>query len=486
MIKKYNKKSIIVFIIMLCLIVIGIGIYSYIQNIKAYAYVKVKINGQEVILTKDTVNDETINLETLNTQYDTIINLEKKNAKVKIDNKVIKEEEYNLGKINISSESKISLYIKYFGDFKYTKYTINTAPSDFPEYEVEGKTNENDEYYVTTFTRNSANTNYYIYKINNVGDITFYKKLLYKAFNFKKNECDGQIRYTYLEANRKKYDGIITCLPATLVVLNEKYEKVNEIKYEDEIFTDNHDYIYFNDDHYIICGYTQEMVQNIPGSEGEDKLVWNCRIKEVKNGEILWEFQTIKNPELYGYYNESGMKDNEYNSYEAINYTHFNSMDIDPEDGNIICSFREIDAILKINRTTGEVMWILGGIGDEFGLTKEQKFYKQHSASVLEDGGILLYDNSGKNENTRILIIKIDEKNKTVENYKSYELGIYIPSMGDVQAVNEEENIYLVTYGMGAKECAFEEMNLETLEPIFIFRNLTTKNFLYCVNKYKK
>ena len=43
-----------------------------------------------------------------------------------------------------------------------------------------------------------------------------------------------------------------------------------------------------------------------------------------------------------------------------------------------MCSFRNIDSILKIERGTGKILWILGGKGDHFGLTEEQKFSRQH------------------------------------------------------------------------------------------------------------
>ena len=168
---------------------------------------------------------------------------------------------------------------------------------------------------------------------------------------------------------------------------------------------------------------------------------------------------------------------------EYVNNMYFNSMEIDPLDGNLICSFRVIDAIIKINRTTGKIMWILGGKGDEFGLTQEQKFSKQHSISYLSDHSILIYDNGEEKQETRVIIVKLNEEKKQIEKYESYNLNIYAPRMGSIQKINEEEKKYLITYGSGKHESAFEEINIETLKVDFKFK-IVGDSTLYCVNKY--
>ena len=377
------KKKMIFIAILLTIMSISVIYYNYTQTTKNIennikneeilnqSYAKITINGEEILFFKHTPNDEPINLETLNIEYDTILNIETKDAEVKIGDKIIENIEYNIGKIKISNKNKIILHIKFLGEEEYKKYEINTLPSDFFQYELEGEPNENEEYYITFYDKVSSNSNYYIFKMNSKGEVTFFKKMSYynNAFNFKKQIINDKTRYTYLETSNFEYEGLISSLPATLVVLNEKYEKINEIMYdkEKEIYADNHDYVYLDDNHYIICGYTKETVNNFPGSE--NKSIWNCRIKEVKDDKILWEFESVKNKELYEYSNEV------YNSDNAFDYMRFNSMDIDPNDGNLICSFREIDAIIKISRTNGKIIWVLGGKGDQFGLTEEQKLH---------------------------------------------------------------------------------------------------------------
>lgn len=85
-------------------------------------------------------------------------------------------------------------------------------------------------------------------------------------------------------------------------------------------------------------------------------------------------------------------------------------------DGNLICSFRNLDAVIKLDRKTGEILWTLGGLGDEFNLTDNQNFSRQRNARITEDGYITLYDNGVKNQATRVVKIKLDEENKKLPN----------------------------------------------------------------------
>lgn len=60
----------------------------------------------------------------------------------------------------------------------------------------------------------------------------------------------------------------------------------------------------------------------------------------------------------------------------------------------MIASFRNLDEVLKIDRQTGEILWTLGGLGDDFGLTEEQLFSRQHYAKLTDTGTLLLFDNA--------------------------------------------------------------------------------------------
>lgn len=86
-----------------------------------------------------------------------------------------------------------------------------------------------------------------------------------------------------------------------------------------------------------------------------------------------------------------------YNSSDAWDYFHINSVDKDVE-GNYLISARDACAVHKINGTSGEIIWRLGGTNSDFLLGPEVEFCFQHHARYVSKDGheevISLYDNS--------------------------------------------------------------------------------------------
>lgn len=86
-----------------------------------------------------------------------------------------------------------------------------------------------------------------------------------------------------------------------------------------------------------------------------------------------------------------------YNSSDAWDYFHINSVDKDPE-GNYLISARDACSIHKINGTDGSLIWRLDGKKSDFKLGEGVKFCFQHHARFMQrfdDVEIIsLYDNS--------------------------------------------------------------------------------------------
>lgn len=86
-----------------------------------------------------------------------------------------------------------------------------------------------------------------------------------------------------------------------------------------------------------------------------------------------------------------------YNSSDAWDYFHINSVDKDA-DGNYLISARDACAVHKINGTDGSIIWRLNGNRSDFAMANGTKFCFQHHARWLEQDDdieiISLYDNS--------------------------------------------------------------------------------------------
>lgn len=104
----------------------------------------------------------------------------------------------------------------------------------------------------------------------------------------------------------------------------------------------------------------------------------------------------------------------------SIRYFHLNAVDVDT-DGNFLISARHSSMVAKINRVTGEVMWILGGKLNQFtfsadpSITDPPEFSYQHDIRRLPNGNISLFDNGTQRtpQWSRGVEYELDEVNKT-------------------------------------------------------------------------
>ena len=69
-------------------------------------------------------------------------------------------------------------------------------------------------------------------------------------------------------------------------------------------------------------------------------------------------------------------------------------------DGNYIVSFRRLGQIMKIDATSGAVIWRIGGHKSDVTFPDDpfRGFSAQHSAAILPNGNLLLYDNGNQHE----------------------------------------------------------------------------------------
>ncbi|HAS12812.1 MAG TPA: hypothetical protein DCS55_20225 [Acidimicrobiaceae bacterium] len=81
---------------------------------------------------------------------------------------------------------------------------------------------------------------------------------------------------------------------------------------------------------------------------------------------------------------------------EARDWTHANGAVVDPTGDNITVSVRHLDAILQIERATGDLVWRFGPGGD-FAVEHPSDYPSyQHAPEWQDDGTLLLYDNGNR------------------------------------------------------------------------------------------
>jgi hypothetical protein len=104
-------------------------------------------------------------------------------------------------------------------------------------------------------------------------------------------------------------------------------------------------------------------------------------------GALLWEWNA------FDHFDITDIPASE-RSGPNVNFTHGNGIGFD-DDGNLILGFRSLSEVTKVNRTTGDVMWRLGGLRNEFTFLNDPKgtFEHQHGVRPAGPGQIQLLDN---------------------------------------------------------------------------------------------
>ena len=155
---------------------------------------------------------------------------------------------------------------------------------------------------------------------------------------------------------------------------------------------------------------------------------------DIKTGQVLFEWHSFGNVSP----DESGVPVPKQRGSEW-EYFHVNAIDID-RDGNFLISARNTSTIYKVNRTTGKIMWRLGGKKSDFKLGSGVRFDWQHSIRVLPNGDYRLYDNSAAppvRKASRAITVRIDEQAKTATLVSAFKhpRGLLSASQGNVETL---------------------------------------------------
>lgn len=436
----------------------------------------------------------TLDVDELNSEANIKIeNLSKKqNIQIKINNNILKEKGLlKIDKIGFKDKIPVEIINKKTKDKR--NYYINTLNSEFPKYYVNKTKPTKGDFYGDILKRDDESSAF-IFKMNNDGKILYYKRAPRSMFDFKKLTYNNKIRYSYLEGQVGEFQTVEGSAPCNLVIMDENFNKIKEIrmkKFNDVPASyplENHDALVIDDNHYIVSTYFGKSVSNLPkkylGNHTDSRVIASV-LQEVKDGKVVWQWDSTDHPELYDY----SVEGNDYKNKGAkfADYAHFNSITIDPKDGNYICSFRNLDAVIKIERYTGKILWILGGKGDQFGLKEDEKFSRQHYARLLSNGNLTIFNNGNKDKESSIMEIKLDEKNKTIKEFKNYKINSHFSQFcGSVQKVDEKEDIFVIGWGVGDFHYNenMTEINLKTKNKLFELLFQGSK-ITYRIVKYK-
>lgn len=189
-----------------------------------------------------------------------------------------------------------------------------------------------------------------------------------------------------------------------ITIMDQHYETIRELRAGNHKLVDKHEFHVINEENGLIQIY-QPVPRDLTawGGSAEQQWIVDAIIQEldIATGALLFEWHSLDHvpPSEAVLPLNPGQAGSGYNSSDAWDYFHINSVDKDSA-GNYLISARDACALHKINGTSGEIIWRLNGKRSDFAMGKDSRFCFQHHARWLkEDDGdgvevISLYDNS--------------------------------------------------------------------------------------------
>ena len=449
------------YILGLLLIFITLIVTLYLENndiILCFEKIeKISINDSFIKKENDNSFEDIYEAEILNSAKFNLVDLSFKNGK----NKIIKTKIKKLTKDN---------FLKIYSIRDKKLYKIRTLPLDFPEYKLTLKEWYTKGYLFTSLRspiwnfeaqqRNSdlvgnVSPNSFAFCINlEKNEIVFYGKSRGNITNLQKNVTEtGKVYFFYSIDTSEIDDTFCPLCYSRGYLLDKNFQIIKTINsYQKDDF-DQHFFCFIDENHYIINAFSITNNYFEPFKKNMECI--HSVIQEIKNDKLLLEENLDLFYEKFEQFNLWNKPNN-----ESVLLSHVNSVIVDPTDNNLIVSCAVISSIIKIERTTGKILWILGGREDNFGLAPSEKPIMQHALSISKDGYLTLLNNNHIfwiNEEhykdfhpgtAEILQFKLDEKNFKITGFRKYSINDLITAQGSAYEV--ANNRFLIAYGTEA------------------------------------
>ncbi|HKP92064.1 MAG TPA: aryl-sulfate sulfotransferase [Thermoleophilaceae bacterium] len=187
--------------------------------------------------------------------------------------------------------------------------------------------------------------------------------------------------------------------------------------------TDTHDLQRLPNGHYLALTYVARDGVDLRRYGGDrESRVYDGELQELTpGGRVVWRWSSrgrIRTSETLWWDVLNGAQRHKEPDERFWDLVHINS--VEPAGGDLIVSFRHVEAIYKIDRATGRILWKLGGtrrpesldvVGDPLG---DSPFGGQHDVRLWKDGTLTVFDNqSGNDRAPRAVRYRIDERART-------------------------------------------------------------------------
>jgi hypothetical protein len=252
-----------------------------------------------------------------------------------------------------------------------------------------------------------------------------------QAFDFRAQTFRGRPVLTWWEGRMAIYRGA-----GVGRIVDRSYRDVATVRAANGYDLDAHEFLLTPQGTALVMSYVPVPWDLSELGGRRDGVVEDNVVQEidVETGALLFEWHALGTIRLGESYRPAPAKRGQMHDP-----FHLNSVTLD-RDGNLLVSARHTQAIYKLDRRTGELLWRLGGKRSDFELERGARFALQHDAERRADGAVTVFDNvaedlPARGRRSRGLALRLDEQAKTasVEQWWEHPGSVLSPTQGSLQ-----------------------------------------------------
>jgi len=235
--------------------------------------------------------------------------------------------------------------------------------------------------------------------MDNAGNPIWFRSLSssnLQNMNFKAQSYQGQAVLTFWQGTLAIPPNF-TNLPAGLsepgscyYILDNQYRVLKTLTAQEGYTSDEHEFILTPDGTALFTSILVVPMDLTPNGGPENGSVADCAIQEVnlETGELVFFWSFLDHVDLADSKMPASSATSSGNVWDAF---HCNSIDPGP-DGDLLISARSMWALYHVQKSSGDILWQLGGEQSDFSFGPAAQFSWQHDARFLPDGKISLFD----------------------------------------------------------------------------------------------
>lgn len=181
-------------------------------------------------------------------------------------------------------------------------------------------------------------------------------------------------------------------------------------------------------------------------------MAWDCIVSEVniETGESIRDWHSIDHVPVED-------TQFQYQPGATFDYMHANGCSLDV-DGNLLVSGRHANAVYKVDRMTGEVIWRLGGAQSDFTLGAGGEFVGHHDGQGEGGNVYRVFDNqtqAAPGPVSRVIWLEINEDSGTAQLVNEIRHPEQLTAVAEGNAQRMSNDNVLVSWGQASRISEF-------------------------------